>query len=148
LNSLALLGCATALRGDPAIPGAKDTHHSRNFGKPDERAPPPDFFGDFDSGIRSPKVLTVAMQKPYFAEEFLRRHAKQFTDAGVLQRRDAKIALGQDWRDSAGDSGAKFAIGVKEKPASGVAAFAIGVDIDQGDHGVTLRLSSCRYREA
>jgi len=143
---LALGGCTAALRGHPAIADTKHAHHSGKLGKPDQWPPPPDFFGNFEDGVRSTGVLTIAVQIPYFAEKVRRRHTKQFADARILQRRDAEISFGENWRNCKGDARAEFAVGIEEEPASGVATFAIGVNIDEGDHGVSPRLSLRRCR--
>src|SRR5579859_938680 len=139
---LALFGGAAALCGNPVIAGAEGAHHSRNPRDPHERTPPPDFFRDFENGVRSTEVLAVAMEKPYFAKKFPRRHAEEFGDARVLQWRDTQIVLCENRGNGANDTGAEFAVGVEEEPAARVATLAIGVNINKGDHGVTPRLSS------
>ena len=111
---MALLGGATAARGDPVITGAKHAHHTGKFAEPDERPAPPDFFGEFEDGVRSAKVPSIAMEKTHFAEQFMARQTKQRAHSRILQRRHAKIAACENWRKPASDACTKLAVRIEE----------------------------------
>src|SRR5438128_8679961 len=136
-SSFRLLRGATAARGDPVIAAAQKAHGSGNFGEPDQRPPPPDLFRELDDGICAAGMMATAVEKTNFTQEFLRHKSEQRANAWILQRRHAQIAAFQNGSQPSRDARAKLAIGVEEKPAARVAAFAIGVFVHSGDQRST-----------
>jgi len=136
-----LLRGATTARGDPVIPTAQNAHRSWDFGEPHKRAPPPDFFGEFDDCIGAARMVAITMEKAISRNSSFGVRPSKALTRGLAKEPRLNCGVPKLEQPSR-DARAKLAIGVEEKPAARVASFSIGVFVHQRDHGSARRFLS------